>query len=157
MYSCEATCKKCGHMTIYTENEQWRIIGIANDLEVEIRTEGKHCNICGKVGPIKIVVRNEAISLLIFEKIISPTPPIGKSPIQSLQDAKDTIEDAWKNAFYPPDSSQPYQKPTMDNPCVMCSAKGTIEVKYKAHKKEGSFKGILTEECPVCDGKGYFK
>ena len=46
---------------------------------------------------------------------------------------------------------------TIEQPCLMCTAKGYIEVQYKAHKKEASFKGILNETCPMCDGKGYFK
>jgi len=148
MYSCEATCKKCGHMALYTENELWRIISIANDLEVELKDEEEKCNICGVLGPMKLVVRNEGTSLVVFEKIISPTPTIGKSP---LQDLPVTIHPL------PKDFNVVYNKPTMDNPCIVCCATGKLEIQYKAHKKEGDFKGVLVEECPMCDGKGYFK
>ena len=82
-------------MTLYTENELWRIISIVNDLEVELMNEGEACNICDKVGPLHILVRNEGTSLLIFEKIISPTPNIpkyGKSPIEGNYSAEQVNE-----------------------------------------------------------------
>jgi len=142
MYSCEATCKKCGHMTLHTEDELWRIVGIVNDIEVELKEEGEKCNICEECGPIELVVRNEALSLVIFEKIISPLDlPITIHPLPKA----------------PKDFNVVYNKPTMDNPCIVCCATGKIHVQYKAHKKEGDFKGVLVEECPICEGKGYFK
>ena len=159
MYSCEATCKNCGHMTLYTEKELWSIVSVANDLEMELMNEGESCNICGQLCPLHLLVKNEDTSLVVFEKNISNTPNIskyGKSPIENIQDISDDLN----KPFYPPNSNHtnyPYHKPTMDNPCIVCCATGKLEIQYRAHKKEGDFKGVLVEECPICDGKGYFK
>lgn len=162
MYTCKTTCKNCGHMTLYTEKELWRIISVANDLETELLNEGERCNICGKISPLHISVRNEDTSLLVFEKIIShmPTsgiPPLdnlptyGASPINEILSINKDINDFCNSV------NNAYNKSSMDSPCIMCCSKGTIEVQYKAHKKEDSFKGVLIEECPICGGKGYFK
>ena len=137
MYSAELTCKKCGHKLYIEKSELWRIVSIANDLETEIINENVCCNLCQEFGPMHLVIKNISIGLRIFEKIISPTPNVpkyGKSPIETLG-----------------------IKPTMDNPCIVCCATGQLEIQYKANKKEGNFKSILTEECPMCNGKGYFK
>jgi len=80
-------------------------------------------------------VKNDGLAVVFFEKIISPTPTIGKSLI-------------------PADYA--HHKPTMDDPCLACCATGRLEVQYKAHYNK-DFKGIITEECPICEGKGYFK
>lgn len=147
MYSAELTCKKCGHKLYLEEPELWRIISIANDLETEIMNEKVCCNLCQEFGPMHLVVKNISIGLQIFEKNISNTPTYGKSPEEEyLKQGKNISK-----------LTNTHNKPTMDNPCIVCCATGQLEVQYKAHKKEGSFKGVLIEECPICEGKGYFK
>jgi len=136
MYSLELTCKLCGHILYMQGNELWRIILQANELELLILSQTMCCDLCQEIGPIKIEIMNDGLAVVFFEKIISPTPTIGKDVIPA---------------------NYPLHKPTMDNPCIACCATGRVEVQYKAHKKEGDFKGVLTEECPICEGKGYFK
>ena len=135
MYSLELTCKLCGHVLYMQGNELWRIILKANELELLILSQTLCCNLCQEVGPIRMEVKNDGLAVVFFEKIISPTPTIGKSLI-------------------PADYA--HHKPTMDDPCLACCATGRLEVQYKAHYNK-DFKGIITEECPICEGKGYFK
>ena len=131
MYALEITCLNCKETLIFEREQLWRIVILSNELELKILEQKLCCNPCQQVGPMKLVVRNIYMSALIFEKIISVTIP-------------DT-------------SSHIYNKPSVNNPCILCCATGKINVKYKAHKKIGSFKGVLVEECPACEGKGYFK
>lgn len=135
MYSLELTCKLCGHILYFSGNELWRMVLKANELELLILSAATYCNLCQEIGPMALQLKKDDDPVVFFEKIISSTTT-GK---YFTNEGYTTI------------------KPTMDNPCILCCATGRLEVQYKAHKKEGSFKGVLTEECPVCDGKGYFK
>ena len=143
MYSLEIICKECGHIIYFQENELCRIASISNDLEIKVKHTGLCCNICEQIGPMQFVGKDIYLDLVFFEKIISPIPH-GHYGVFPTEIRTNTTSDT-------------SGKPTMDNPCILCTATGRIEVQYKAHKKEGSFKGVLTEECPMCNGKGYFK
>jgi hypothetical protein len=41
-----------------------------------------------------------------------------------------------------------------NHPCFLCGGKGTIEVSKKGHTQK-DIRSIMTEECPICLGKGY--
>lgn len=143
MYSAEIICKKCGHILYFQEKELWRIVSIANDLEIEIVQKNICCNLCQEIGPMHLIIKNILLDMVFFEKIISPIPygTYGKSPTE-----------LWTNTT----NNTSGFKPTINNSCTVCYGTGKLEIQYKAHKKEGNFKGILIEECPICEGKGYF-
>lgn len=134
MYNAIIQCHLCGFKHSFKEEELWRIIRPINELEICILNGRARCDACNKIGPVEILIQNEALNSVFFEKIISPICYKGN-----------TIANINKI------------KPTMDEPCLPCCATGKLEIQYKAHKSEGSFKGVLTEECPICQGKGYIK
>jgi len=129
MYSLEITCQNCNDKVTYERQDLWRIILLSNELELMVLENKAACKPCQQLAPFKMVLRNLSLSVIVFEKIISN---IGNT-------------------------THTKPKPSMDNPCAVCKIKGKIEVQYKAHRTNAGFVGILTEECPICDGRGYTK
>ena len=135
MYALEITCLNCSEKLIFEREQLWRIVILSHEFELQILEEKLSCKPCQQIGPMKLIVNNVGMSsLVVFEKIIPTTPYFEKTSTNTIS-----------------------SKLSIEQPCILCTAKGHIEVQYKAHKKSGSFKGILNETCPICSGKGYFK
>lgn len=129
-------CKLCSYEHSFEKETLWHTISIINSLEIEIREGRGKCDACKQLSAVHITVKSKAIiNAVIFEKFISPIVNKGT---------------------YTKSNTNKY-KPTMDEPCLPCCATGKMEVQYKAHKSDEHFKGVLMEECPICNGKGYLK
>jgi hypothetical protein len=144
MYSLEIICENCREKQIFERPDPVKIIDLAKEMEEMILSGDHYCRPCQSVLPMKMIVRNGDLSLVVFEKIIIPSdikPTYGVSPIQDMKDTQTSLNTSPKDII--------------KNPCLPCTGTGKLQVQNKAHKKEDSFKGVLIEECPMCSGKGY--
>lgn len=136
MYTIEIRCEKCQnyHNKKYNNLALHEVLICIKSMEMDLLSCKILCEKCGSVGPARIRIK-DVTSAVFFEKIITPIVPHTKS-----------------NTYNVLDKFKKLGKP----PCFLCKGIGSIEIEYKAHKTI-DLKGIYTEKCPLCLGKGYLK
>lgn len=134
MYRIELRCEKCQnqHIKKYDNLAFHEVQICAQSMELDLLSCKILCEKCGATGPTRIRI-TDVYSEVFFEKIITAIPPYAKpNTISAFENFKKLGKD----------------------PCFLCKGDGAIEIVSKAHKYL-DLKGINTDKCPQCLGKGY--